>query len=109
MPGPLIAVALATAVVALFSLQDYGILVVGTVPAGLPTPAIPSLSIADLLLLIVPAIGVAFVAYTDNVLTARAFALKAGPADRCQPGMDRARRSEHLRLAFPRVSGQLQR
>ena len=108
LPGPLITVALATAVVALFSLQDYGILVVGTVPAGLPTPAIPSLSIADLQLLIVPAIGVAFVAYTDNVLTARAFALKAGPADRYQPGMDRARRSEHLRLAFPRVSGQLQ-
>jgi SulP family sulfate permease len=78
LPGPLITVALATAAVALFSLQDYGILVVGTVPAGLPTPAIPSLSIADLLLLIVPAIGVSFVAYTDNVLTARAFALKAG-------------------------------
>ena len=83
LPGPLITVALATAVVALFSLQDYGILVVGAVPAGLPTPAIPSLSIADLQLLIVPAIGVAFVAYTDNVLTARAFALR--PASRSMP------------------------
>ena len=81
LPGPLITVALATAVVALFSLQDHGILVVGTVPAGLPTPAMPAPSIADLQLLIVPAIGVSFVAYTD-VLTARAFALKAGqPVD----------------------------
>ena len=82
LPGPLITVALATAVVALFSLQDHGNLVVGAVPAGLPTPAIPSLSVADLQVLIVPAIGVSFVAYTDNVLTARAFALKAGqPVD----------------------------
>jgi SulP family sulfate permease len=78
LPGPLITVVLATAGVALFSLQDYGILVVGAVPVGLPTPAIPSLSIADLQLLIVPAIGVSFVAYDDNVLTGRAFALKAG-------------------------------
>ena len=78
LPRPLITVALATTVVALFSLQDYGIVVVGTVPAGRPTPTIPSLSIADLQLMVVPAIGVAFVAYTDNVLTARAFALKAG-------------------------------
>ena len=77
LPGPLITVALATAVVALFSLQDDGILVVGPVPTGLPTPAIPALGIADLQLLIVPAIGVSFVAYTDNVLTGRAFALKA--------------------------------
>jgi MFS superfamily sulfate permease-like transporter len=68
---------MATAVVALFSLQEDGILV-GAVPAGLPTPAIPALSLADLQQLTVPAIGVSFVAYTDNVLTARAFALKAG-------------------------------
>ena len=99
---------LATVVVAVFSLQDDGITVVGTVPAGLPTLAVPDLGLADLALLLVPAIGVSFVAYTDNVLTARSFALE-GPVDRRQPGMDRARRSEHLRLAVPRVPGQLQR
>jgi MFS superfamily sulfate permease-like transporter len=99
LPGPLITVVLATAVVALFSLQDYGILVVGTVPVGLPTPAVPALSIADLSALIVPAIGVSFVAYTDNVLTGRAFAIKAGqPIDANQ---------EWIALAGANVSSSL--
>ncbi|WP_395729220.1 SulP family inorganic anion transporter [Nakamurella sp.] len=77
-PGPLIMVALAAVVVAAFSLQDEGIDVVGAVPIGLPVPAIPWLSPADVGLLIVPAIGMALVGYTDNVLTARAFAVKRG-------------------------------
>ena len=78
LPGPLIVVALAAVVVALFSLQDVGIKVVGTIPAGLPVPAIPGPSLADLAMLILPALGIAIVGYTDNVLTARAFALKQG-------------------------------
>lgn len=77
-PGPLIVVAVAAVVVALFSLQNDGIEVVGAVPIGLPVPAIPGLSPADIGLLIVPAIGMTLVGYTDNVLTARAFALKQG-------------------------------
>ena len=78
LPGPLIVVALAAVVVALFSLQDVGIKVVGAVPAGLPVPAIPIPGITDLAMLILPALGIAIVGYTDNVLTARAFALKQG-------------------------------
>ena len=78
LPGPLIVVALAAVVVALFSLQDVGIKVVGAVPAGLPVPAIPIPGLADLAMLILPALGIAIVGYTDNVLTARAFALKQG-------------------------------
>ena len=78
LPGPLIVVALAAAVVALFSLQDAGSRLSATVPAGLPVPAIPGLSLADLAMLILPALGIAIVGYTDNVLTARAFAPQAG-------------------------------
>jgi high affinity sulfate transporter 1 len=78
LPGPLIVVALAAVVVALFSLQDVGIKVVGAVPAALPVPAIPIPGITDLAMLILPALGIAIVGYTDNVLTARAFALKQG-------------------------------
>lgn len=78
MPGPLLVVVGAALVVALFSLQDRGIQVVGAVPAGLPAPALPSLTVADMAVLIVPAIGISFVGYTDNVLTGRAFALKVG-------------------------------
>lgn len=51
---------------------------VGAVPTGLPTPSLPTLNFADLAVLMIPALGISFVGYTDNVLTGRAFALKAG-------------------------------
>ncbi len=80
LPGPLLVVSAAAVVVALFSLQDVGIKVVGEIPGGLPVPAIPRASLADLAMLILPAFGIAIVGYTDNVLTARAFAAKQGLA-----------------------------
>nr|WP_309239177.1 sulfate permease [Streptomyces lunaelactis] len=70
-PGPLLALALGTAVVAVFGLQDRGLAVIGEIPAGLPRPDIPDLgSLPELLL---PAVGVLLVGYTDFILTARAF------------------------------------
>ncbi|WP_416974997.1 sulfate permease [Streptomyces sp. 4F14] len=71
-PGPLLAVALATAAVAVFDLDErYGVRVIGEIPAGLPDPAVPDLG--ELPHLVLPALGVLLVAYTDFVLTARAF------------------------------------
>lgn len=71
LPGPLLAVALGTAVVAMFGLQDHGIAVIGEIPAGLPSLSLPDLSEVHRLLL--PALGVLLVGYTDVILTARAF------------------------------------
>jgi SulP family sulfate permease len=76
LPGPLLAVLLAAAATALLALDRFGVEVVGAVPAGLPAPAIPAVSAADLVDLLLPAFGVAIVAYSDNVLTGRAFAVK---------------------------------
>ena len=73
LPGPLLAVALAAAVVSAFGLKDHGLSVVGTVPNGLPTPHFPDLSASDLRDLLLPAAGIAVVGFTDNVLTGRAF------------------------------------
>ena len=73
-PGPLLAVLLATVAVALFHLEEQGVAVVGTIPAGLPHLAWPNVSVSGLLPLIANAIGIAIVGYSDNVLTARAFA-----------------------------------
>jgi len=73
-PVLLIAVLLATAAVAVLGLQDDGIQVVGDVPGGLPIPALPQVTAADLAALLLPALGLTMVGYTDNVLTARAFA-----------------------------------
>uniref|UniRef100_A0AAU2JQ99 Sulfate permease n=1 Tax=Streptomyces sp. NBC_00049 TaxID=2903617 RepID=A0AAU2JQ99_9ACTN len=70
-PGPLLAVAVSTAVVAMFGLQDHGIAVIGEIPAGLPGFSPPDLSALHVLLL--PALGVLLVGYTDVILTARAF------------------------------------
>jgi high affinity sulfate transporter 1 len=80
LPTPLFVVLLATAAVVVFDLQRHGIAVVGAVPRGLPTPALPDLG--DLRHLLLPAVGVLVVGYTDMVLTARAFAARGGyPVD----------------------------
>lgn len=76
LPGPLLAVLLATATMAAFDLQQYGLKAVGPVPAGLPRPELPSLG--DLRLVLLPAVGVMLVGFTDNVLTARSFAIRTG-------------------------------
>jgi high affinity sulfate transporter 1 len=74
-PVPLIGVVLAGVVVAVLPLDGQGILFVGQIPAGLPAaPTVPTL--ADLGHLVVPAFGLAIVAYTDNMLTGRAFAAR---------------------------------
>ena len=72
-PVPLLAVVLAVAAVALFDLEDQGIALVGAVPSSLPSMPV-GVPLTDLGQLILPAIGLAVVAYTDNVLTGRAFA-----------------------------------
>ncbi len=78
LPGPLIAILLATAVVAVFSLDRNGIRVIGEIPSGLPTPGLPGIGLSELSTLVIPAAGVAIVAFSDNVLTARTFAARHG-------------------------------
>jgi high affinity sulfate transporter 1 len=73
-PGPLLAVLLATAAVALFGLQRYGVRVAGTIPASLPRPTVPDLRPGVLGRLALSAFSVFIVAFNDAVLTGRAFA-----------------------------------
>jgi SulP family sulfate permease len=70
-PGPLLAVLLATAAVAVFGLDGHDIRVVGAIPAGIPLPVLPDLSLLPRLLF--PAAGVLLVSYADTILTARSF------------------------------------
>lgn len=74
LPGHLVAVLLATVVVAALGLDDRGVAVVGPMPGGLPAPAWPALGLEDLSRLFVPALGVVLVGYSDSITTARAFA-----------------------------------
>lgn len=75
-PAPLLAVLLGTLAVVAFGLESYGISVVGTFTSAPPHLTLPTL--ADLGLLVLPAVGVLLVAYTDFTLTARAFAADSG-------------------------------
>jgi high affinity sulfate transporter 1 len=73
-PGPLIAVVAATVAVWAFGLTSHGVEVVGQIPAGLPPFGLPTLRPADVRELTGPAFTVLVIAFSDVVLTGRAFA-----------------------------------
>ncbi|PSN20380.1 sodium-independent anion transporter [filamentous cyanobacterium CCP5] len=75
-PAPLLAVLLATAAVWMFDLDQQGVAVVGVISAALPSPALPLVSWQEVLNLVPAAVGITMVGYSDNVLTARAFAYR---------------------------------
>ena len=64
----------ATAAAKLLDLSEDGVRLVGTIPGGVPVPGLPDVGTAELTAMLGPALGIAFVGYTDNILTARAFA-----------------------------------
>lgn len=67
-PGALVAVVVATTLVAMF---DLDVAVVGEFPSGLPVPAIPDVPLSEALSLIGPAFAIALLVYPDSVLTGR--------------------------------------
>ena len=77
-PVALLGILGATAVTAMLDLSDHGVRLVGAIPAGVPVPSLPDVGTADLTTMLAPALGIAFVAYTDNILTGRAFASRHG-------------------------------
>ncbi len=80
-PGPLLAMLLAVAVVALGHLEQRGVAVIGAIPAGLPQLGLPrpaALTPDTWKYLLSAAVGIALVGFSDNVLTARAFAARGG-------------------------------
>ncbi|MBC7309578.1 MAG: SulP family inorganic anion transporter, partial [Tetrasphaera sp.] len=75
-PGPLFVMLGAAAVVQLLGLTEEGVHVVGAIPHGLPALEVPQVTSIDVWRLFPAAVGVAIVAYSDNVLEGRAFALR---------------------------------
>jgi high affinity sulfate transporter 1 len=75
-PMPLIAILLAAGAAKVFDLGSEGLALVGSVPSGLPTPRLPGIDWSDVQALLLPAVGVTVVGYTDNALTGRAFATR---------------------------------
>ena len=75
LPGPLIAVTLATVASAVLNLQSYGVAVVGHVPSGLPLPHLPAVTFDDVKMLLLAGLGITIVGYSDVMLIARGFPL----------------------------------
>lgn len=96
-PGPLLAVVLGTLAVVLFDLDErYGVKVIGDVPSGLPGLAHPDWT--EVPGLVLPALGVLLVGYTDFILTARAFSGRADDTDDTDDGPELDANQEFLAL-----------
>lgn len=76
LPGPLIALLLMTAVVAIFNLDERGVGVLGDIPSGLPSLSIPRVSFGDLLRLIPGALAIVGLTMAEGLLIARQYAQK---------------------------------
>lgn len=76
-PGVLVVVVVATAVTAIFGLSG-SLPVVGALPQGLPAPALSGLQWSDVWSLLLPAAGIALVAFTDSAVLSRSLAARRG-------------------------------
>lgn len=76
LPAALFVVAGAIAASWLLDLQERGVAVVGSVPAGLPNIDVPTPPLGDVITLLPAALGIFLVAFADEILTARSFAGK---------------------------------
>ncbi len=77
-PMPLIVVLIATGISAALGLAEHGVETVGQLDASLPSVGFLSIPLSDVSLLILPALGIFIVGYTDNLATARVFATHHG-------------------------------
>lgn len=77
-PGPLVAAVVSIIAVYFFALNASGVRTIGTIPAGLPTPHIPSVATADLGPLALGAVTIMLVSFCSMMTTARGFAAKNG-------------------------------
>ena len=75
-PRALIVVAGTTIAVWAFDLASKGVAIVGEVPAGLPTPTMPSVDVDTLLQLAPTAVIISLVGFMESVSVAKAFASK---------------------------------
>ena len=74
-PAVLVAVVGATVVTAVF---DLAVATVGSLPQGLPRPALPWTEIGDVAPLFAAAIGITLVSLTDTIATSTSFAARRG-------------------------------
>jgi high affinity sulfate transporter 1 len=77
-PGGLLALALGILVSSAFHLSSHGVAIVGKVPSGLPSVAVPSIPSQNIPTLIAAAGGMLLVIYSESLGAAQNFATKHG-------------------------------
>jgi SulP family sulfate permease len=77
-PGALMCCAMALLASYLFDLGRHGIALVGAVPSGIPRFDMPMVRWSDIAMLAPAAVAIAFLAFSDGILLAQAFAEKNG-------------------------------
>jgi high affinity sulfate transporter 1 len=75
-PGSLVAVVLGIVAVEVLGLADEGVQVLGKLPQGLPSLAVPDVSLGDVWRLVPGAIGIALVAIADTTVLSQSLAFK---------------------------------
>lgn len=82
LPGILIAVVAATAVVAALNLAHYGVKVLGPLPQGLPGFAVPLIGYSDIVPVLIGGSAIALVSFADTSVLSRTYAARLGtPVD----------------------------
>src|SRR6201991_2521711 len=76
-PGILIAVVLATLSVIVFGLDSVGVKVLGKIPQGLPSFALPWVGDADLVRILLGGCAVALISFADTSVLSRTFAARS--------------------------------
>ncbi len=77
-PAMLVAVVLGVVAVAVFNLQDHGVAIVGAIPDGLPSLAIPGFRLGDVTNLLPDAFALALICFAESVAGARTLAATHG-------------------------------
>ena len=78
LPGILIAVVAATAVVGAFDLASYGVKVLGPLPQGLPGFVVPRIGYSDILPVLIGGSAIALVSFADTSVLSRTYAARLG-------------------------------
>ena len=77
-PAPLVAVVLGILAVVIFDLDEEGVAIVGDIESGVPVPGVPNVTFDQFTQLLLPALGIALLAYPDSFLTARSLSATGG-------------------------------
>jgi high affinity sulfate transporter 1 len=78
LPAVLVAIVLATVVSAVLDLHAHGVATVGTLPQGIPRPAVPWTKFSDIGPLMIAAVGITLVSLADTIATSSSFGARRG-------------------------------